>query len=235
MPVILDTSSTTTIQSLIDKARLQLIDEDGTRWTDDELLSWLADGERAIVGMIPSASAVAVVKPLEIGTRQSLPEGGYQLLSVKRNMDDDEITPGRAVRIASREIMDAFNPAWHEDTTAATVQHYMFDPQDPRSFYVYPPNNGTGKLEIVYSVYPADKTSLDETIEVHDIYQTALLNYILYRAHQKDGDFAAGMAVAMNYLQLFMQSVGATEAGSLTNNPNLELGAFDPSTKGTSK
>ena len=234
--VILDTvPSTTAVGTIVSKARLILIDPDGVRWSDSELVGWLSDAERATVMAIPSASSVVYTSPLIAGTRQTIPLKGYMLLSLKRNIAANELSAGRAIRVVSQELMDAFNPDWHTATADPVVQNYMFDPQDSKSFLVFPPNDGTGKVEMIYSVYPAPKSLLTELIEVADIYQTALLNYILSRAYQKDGDFTTGMALANNYLQLFTMALGATEQGSLGNNPNLGQGNFNPAAKGSAK
>lgn len=229
------TPSLTTVGAIVAKARLLLVDPDASRWPDTELISWVTDAERATVMAIPSAAATIYVLPLVSGSRQSMPGTAYQLLSAKRNMGANGTTPGRAVRIASQELMDAFSPDWHSTTPDPVVQNYMFDPEDNKSFHVFPPNDGTGKLEIVYALFPSAKANLTDIIDVADVYQPALLNYVLYRAFQKDGDYTTGMGIAMNYLQLFMTAVGATEQGSLGNNPNLALGNFDPATKGAAR
>ena len=221
--------------SIIDRVRKQLIDPDGTRWSDGELLKWLSDGQRTVVAMAASASSVTSIVPLDAGTKQSIPGDGHMLLTIVRNMGSDGTTPGRACRIVSREILDAQDPDWHDSTPSAVVQNYIFDPQQPLEFYVYPPNTGAGQVQMIYAVLPGEMTSLTDELVVQEIYQTALMDYVLFRAHQKDSDFAAGMTVAMNYLQLFMSYMGQGEKSQLENNPNLQLAAPNPATKGTAR
>lgn len=221
---------TVTVQGIIDRVRTQLIDTDAVqRWSNTELLQWLTDGERTIVAIAPGASSTNATISLVSGTLQPIPANGHMLLSITRN------TSGRAVRVVGRELMDAYNPDWHTATPTSLVQNYIFDPQQPRQFYVYPPNNGTGSVDIVYSVMPAERTSMSDTLEVIDLYQTALVDYILYRAHQKDSDFAAGAAIAANYLQTFLAFMQQGEGSQLANNPNLSLTPFSPETKGAAK
>jgi len=81
--------------------------------------------------------------------------------------------------------------------------NYLFDQQDQTAFYVYPPNNGKGYLQINYSPIPTDLASENSTISVNDIFQTAILDYILYRANSKDAEYAAGVTLAAGYLQTF--------------------------------
>lgn len=225
-----------TAQSIIDRVRLQLIDT-GTvkRWTDAELLKWLSDGQRAIVLASPGNSSSTEIVPLVAGTKQSIPADGNTLLYIIRNTNSTGTTPGRAVRIVSREILDAQNPDWHTSTPTVAAQNYIFDPQQPTEYYVYPPNTGTGHVEMVYSHLPAEMTSLTDTLVVQDIYQTALFDYVMFRAHQKDSDFAAGQQIAAGYLQLFLAATGQRDAGLLQSNPNLQLATPDPSTRGSAK
>lgn len=226
-----------TAQSIIDKVRLQLIDPSGasSRWTDAELLDWVSDGQRAVVAYTAGASSITYVHTLVAGTKQTIPSNGHQLLTVVRNMAADEVTPARATRIVTRDILDTQNPHWHTAASSSVVQNYVFDLQEPRKFYVYPPNDGTGKVELVYSVMPQELTSGSDELVLQEIYQTALFDYVMFRAHQKDSDFAAGQAVAQNYLQLFLSYLTQNEQGELSNNPNLQLGARDPSTRGTAR
>lgn len=221
---------TVVVSSIIDRVRSQLIDT-GTvkRWTDDELIKWVTDGERTVVAIAPGASSVNATVELIPGTLQFIPSNGHMLLSVTRN------TGGRAVRVIGRELIDGFNPDWHVATASSTVQNYIFDPQQPRQFYVYPPNDGTGSLDIVYSIMPAERTALTDTLEVIDLYQTALVDYVMYRAHQKDSDFAAGAGIAANYLQTFLAFMQQGEGSQLSNNPNLALTPFSPDAKGAAK
>lgn len=226
-----------TAQTIIDKVRTQLIDPVGaaSRWTDAELLKWISDGQRAVVAYTAGSSSITYAHTLVSGTKQTIPTNGHQLLTVIRNLAADGVTPTRAVRIVSREVLDAQNPDWHTATTNATVQNYIFDLQEPRKFYVYPPNTGTGKIEIVYSIMPQELATGSDVLVVQDIYQTALFDYTMFRAHQKDSDFAAGQAIAQNYLQLFLSYVTQNEQGQLSNNPNLQLLPPDPSTRGTAR
>ena len=225
-----------TAESIIDRVRIQLIDNGDTyRWSDAELLKWLSDGQRTIVVAAPGNSSSTEIVPLVAGTKQNIPSDGNMLLYIVRNTNAAGTVAGRAIRIVSREILDAQNPDWHTATASATVQNYIFDPQEPTKYYVYPPNTGTGYVEMVYSHLPVDMTSLSDTLVVQDIYQTALFDYVMFRAHQKDSDFAAGQALASTYFQLFAAAIGQRDGGLLANNPNLQLGAPDPSTRGSAK
>lgn len=225
-----------TAQLIIERVRTQLIDEGATkRWSDTELLRWLSDGQRAIVTVSAGTSSTTAVSPLVAGTKQSIPADGHMLLTIVRNTNSAGTSPSRVVRIVSRELIDAQNPDWHTASQTKVAQNYIYDPHEPTKFYVYPPNDGTGNVEMVYSVFPPEMSSLTDEIVVQDIYQTALFDYVMFRAHQKDSDFAAGQALANQYLQLFLAYSQQGENSQLQSNPNLHMAAPSPEARGTAQ
>lgn len=196
--------------AIIDRVRNQLIDTSADqRWSDDELLSFLSEAQKAVVAAIPVAYTKTINHPLIAGTRQPIPADGYVALTVMRNVD------GRAVTPVPRTILDMQYPDWHTEDPEEFVRHFFVEPNDPRAFYCYPPSDGLGQVVIVYSAVPADVTSLSDTLSLEDIYTTALFDFVMYRAHQKDGDYAAGQGVAAGYLAAFAAFLNA-QRGSET-------------------
>lgn len=222
--------------AIINRVRSLLVDEETTpRWTDTELLRHLSDGQRTIAMMQPdSASRISSVQ-LAVGTRQSIPADGQQLLSIIRNMGTNGTTPGRAIRITRREIMDDQVPDWHSVAKANYTTNYMYDPQDQTSFFVYPPSNGTNYVEMNYTFIPDEITSLSDEIELSDMYLTPLTDYVMFRAHQKDADSSAGAQVADMYLKIFTLFIQGGDSAELESNPNLQTTPFNPGTKATAK
>ena len=203
---------TITAQSIIDKAEATLNDDTNVRWTAVELLGHLNDGQRELVAFKPDANSVNAVLPLVRGTRQSLPGNGVQLLKVIRNMGVSGTSPGRAITPASMETLDRTRPDWHIDPDNSAVQHYLFDPRDPKIFYVTPPQPDTpGNVEIVYSASPAD-VGLSDAISIDDIYATALYYFILARAHSKETP-GADVGKAAEYYNLFIGLLGLKAKG----------------------
>lgn len=225
--------------SIINRVRTQLIDQGANgaplRWSDAELLKWLSDGCRTIVAITNSAANRVIAKQLDAGTRQKLPADGHTLLGIVRNTNDDGTKPGRATRIVTREIIDAQNPDWHAMKPTKIVQNYIYDPEDQLAFYVYPPNDGTGYVELNYAVMPGDVTDLGATLVVQDIYQTPLFDYVMFRAHLKDSDYAGGQSAATAYLQAFTTFMGVSETSLSKENVNLQLLGYNPDTKGAAR
>lgn len=226
---------TVTAKTIIDKATIQLIDLANIRWTRSELLSWLNDGMRQIVLIQPSASSTTSVIQLQAGTRQYLPDDGWLLLGIYRNMGTNGATPGRAIRIISREILDSFNPDWNTDTAKAEVRNYIYTNQDQLAFYVYPPNTGTQKIEINYSAQPADLTAETQVIPIFDVFQSALVDYILYRACSKDAEYAPGLQLAQGYMATFVAAIQGKSESEVTNDPSQALSPRNPAVRGTSQ
>ena len=226
---------TVTAKTIIDKASIQLIDLTNIRWTRAELLSWLNDGLRQIVTIQPSASSTTVSKQLAVGTRQYIPTDGWLLLSVYRNMGTNGTTPGRVIRIVSREILDSFNPNWNTVTATAEVRNYMYTDQDQLAFYVYPPNTGTQYIELNYSVQPVDLTLETQPIPIFDVFQSALVDYILYRACSKDAEYAPGVQLSQSYMATFVAAIQGKNQSEITSNPTQSLGPSSPPIRGSAQ
>ena len=47
-------------------------------------------------------------------------------------------------------------PDWHSGLGTVLVKHFVYSERDLKHFYVYPPNTGTGTMELVYSASPLD-------------------------------------------------------------------------------
>ncbi len=209
-------------RAVIEKAQIILQDTTGVRWpSDTELLGWLNDGQREVMVFKPNTNVKNIAIKLATGTKQSLPSDGVQLIDVVRNMGTDGQTPGRAVRIALREILDAQVPNWHSSTAAAEAKHYMYSVLDPKNFYVYPPqpSSGQGYVELVYGATPADAT-INGAITLDDIYQNVLVDYILYRAYSKDTEYAADQNRAAAHQNAYIASLTGKAKMEGAVNPN---------------
>lgn len=194
-----------------------------TRWSVAELLLWIGDGERAVVVMTPNANNVVQQMALVAGTRQTLPAEGWVLISVKRNLTSAGAA-GRALRQVPMALLDAYNPEWHTDPAQPVAWNYAFDVEDRHAFYVYPPNDGTGGVEVNFTKTPLPVTDVSQVLDIDDIYLPALANYVLYRAFAKDSEYAGGAQLSQGYYQAFMQSVGSQEQAEQSDSPNSTFG-----------
>lgn len=229
--------ATIQVNNLVARAATLIQDTTSVRWPTSELIDWLNDGQREIVLLKPQASVKNVSFALTANaTKQSLPGDGIMLIDVTRNMGAGGSTPGDAIRVVSREVLDAQHPSWHADANSeGKVRHYMFDPRDPRNFYVYPrAPSSSWFVELIYSASPAD-TYAGGYIQIDDIYANALLDYILYRAYSKDAEYAQNAQLALAHYTAFSNSLGIKTQNEHTQNPNQVMAAFNPNVPGLAR
>lgn len=201
-------------QSIIRRCVETLQDATSIRWPVAELVRYLNDGQREIIVHRPDAMVTNASRSLSAGSRQSIPAGGTKLIEVVRNTNGNR----RAIRLCSREILDAQSPSWHNLAGVTEIVHYMFDPRDPTTFYVYPPAAASGaSVELVYSALPSDVTepgagsdytAVSGNISVPDIYGNVLQDYILYRAYSKDSTYAGNDGRAAAKYAAFANALG---------------------------
>ena len=215
-----------TAQSLIRRVVETLQDNTSIRWPVSELVRYLNDAQREIILYRPDAAVTNAALPLVAGSRQQLPAGGTKLIDVVRNSAGSR----RAVRIVNREILDAQLPGWHAQTGAAEVLHYMYDPREPRVFYVYPPAVASGaSVDVTYASMPADiaepaegalYTAVTGNLGVPDIHANAVQDYVLYRAYTQDSEYAGNAQRAQAHYQAFANALGIEIKGTIAVAPN---------------
>ena len=223
-------------------ARIKDILQDNTsvRWPEAELIRFINDAQREIVNSRPESSATTSNVQLVAGTKQSLPSGGLRLIKVTRNMSDTSggATGKRAIRLVNVDILNTQEPDWNDPSVSGdaahgtVVKHYIFDEDDPKNFYVYPGVSGNAYVEIVFSNSPTDLNNSSSTISVDDIYANAIVDYVLFRAYQKDSEYAGNAQRAGTHYQLFLNCIGqgsvAQEMISPNNDRTANIGAAAP-------
>jgi hypothetical protein len=211
-------------QSIIRRVVETLQDNTSVRWPISELVRYLNDGQREVVLYRPDAMVTNATVSCVAGSKQSLPSNGAKLIEVVRNAGGSK----RAVRLVNREILDAQTPGWHNLTGAAEVLHFIYDPRDPRVFYVYPPATSSASLDIVYAAYPTDiaepadgalYTAVTGNIGLPDIYGNVLQDYILARCFMKDSEYAGNAQRAQAHYALFASALGIELNASINFSP----------------
>lgn len=220
------------VSDITSRARILLNDQDGTRWLDNELVSWINDAQKLIALTRPDASVSNAALTLVAGTKQSIPAAGFRLLDVVRNLAADGTTGGRSIRHVDREVLDSQDPLWHTTTTSGTIKHFIYDNRDPKNFYVYPPAIAGTKVEAMYSVAPTEiiydgtnattiANTLATNLTVSDIYLEAVLNYVMYRSYSKDAEFSQNPQLAAGYLQTVYSMLGIKTQKDVAFSPDL--------------
>jgi hypothetical protein len=194
-----------TTTSVISRASVLLNDTENIHWAQLELLDWLNDGQRELVLHRPSACVKNTDMLLKQGTKQALPADGNSLVDIPRN------TNGYSIRPTSRQLLDAISPDWHLPTKAkAKVEHFCYAATDPKTFYVFPPSPGGNSVEVIYNANPA-QVGIGNPISVDDIYASALVDYILFRALAKDTDYAPTGPSSGAHYQAFLAAIGVSK------------------------
>jgi len=211
---------------ILERVTDTLQDKDNIRWPREELLRYINDAQREIVLQRPDSSLKTVPQLLTANdTRQVLPTDGVRLIEVTRNLVSGGTQPGKAIRLTSREVLDAQVPLWHATTPVATISHFLFDIRNPRVFYVYPRPTSNVYVETIYSSAPQDLMSENDVLTLDDIYSNAVIAFVLMRAYQKDEDYARNLDAAGMWMQMFNGSIGARTQADGAVNPNNNLGA----------
>lgn len=219
------------------------------RWTSRSLVVALNDGQIAIAKYIPTACSRVDAVKLVPGTKQSINSiasgsiipgdgstaaavNGNALLSVIRNMGTNGLTPGKAIRLVDREVLDLNTPDWHTKTGSA-VTEYVFDPRTPKNFYVTPgvPSATNVWVEASFMADPiavpvggsyAWDGSDTTKVSIDDKFIDDLVSYTTARAYLKDAENAANAGLYATYAQQFISSINAQAAALTGVNPNLK-------------
>lgn len=204
--------ATVKIVDMVDRVQTLIQDTSGTRWPKLELLKWFNDGQREIVMFRPDAKSVYAAFAAVEGTKQTLPSNALRLIGVPRN------TTGKAITQIERRILDEQVPDWHTlpASPASAADHFVYEPMNPKVFWLYPRVAAATSVDIIYSAVPVEVTSADPdladipntTIEVDDIYANAIMDYMMYRAYQKDANYAANGPRASAHYAAFQNGLG---------------------------
>ena len=226
--------------NLLSRIRDILQDTTSVRWPEAEILRYINDAQREIVNYRPESSAKTDNVQLVTGTKQTLPSDGLRLIKVTRNMSDASggASGKRAIRIVNVDILNTQEPDWNDPTVSGdaqhgtVVKHYIFDEDDPKNYYVYPGVNGNAYVEIVYSKVPTDLSSASSNLDIDDIYGNAVIDYVLFRAYQKDSEYAGNGQRAQTHYQLFLNCIGqgmqAQELLRPNNDRTSNIGGMPP-------
>lgn len=208
------------VGDVLNRASRLLQDTAKVRYTNEELLLFFNDAQREVVLHRPDANTVNFNFTCSAGSKQTLGTQDLRLVDVVRNVN------GRVVTQVDRKLLDDTLPNWHNATATLDkkIEHFIYESGDPKNFYVYPNALNTHQLEIVTSRAPSDITvsnfSTDtQTIGLDDLYANAILDYLLYRAYQKDSEFSGSVNQAQMHFQSFANGLGIKTRSDAATDP----------------
>lgn len=121
-------------------------------------------------------------------------------------------TPGKIPRFATKDVMDSTLPTWQQMPTSTVVDVAMLSELTPRLFYNYPPQGVTASsLEVVFVAYPikiSESGLKTEKLELDDIYEVSVIEYMLHRLFDRDSDYPGNLNRSNEHLQKYLASIG---------------------------
>lgn len=206
---------TTLASAILDKAVSTLYDETSVIWNRTVLFNALNEAIGNAAGIRKDIYTRTNSIALTANTvKQAIPADAVVLVNVTRNMGAAGAVPGAAITQVDKETMDRVSPSWTTDTAAAAVIHYMYNPTEPRTLYVWPMPATAFSVEEVLSYVPPDLTAESDAIPIDDIWEQAILFYVISRAYEKrneDGDLGKSDA----YMKRFRDELSTEEVGRL--------------------
>ena len=205
------------VADVLSRAAKALSDIDNVRWTNASKLEYFNDGLLEIAVQKPTAFSRTVELELVEGTLQTVPEAYSGLVRVVRNVEGAAgTTPragGRVVTPARRDILNDQHLDWHNPVNvpfSRIVQHVCADEFEPRQFYVFPGNDGTGIVEAIVSLIPEliESVGAETTAAIDRTYFNALTDYVAYRAYAEDMILNGAPQRAQAHYQLFQAALG---------------------------
>ena len=179
-------AKTNTASTVIARAGLLLGDVNHDRYNEPQLISWIADGQQAILTVSLAANVKRESVSLIQGFEQTAPSDCYKIVEIPRNTSGDMIT---LVPDARTLFID--DPAWTTAAGDATVLHVVEHPGE-KGFTCYPTQPASpGAVDMVYAAYPVAPTQGSDTLGIENEYLDALVNYVVYRALSQDDDNTA--------------------------------------------
>lgn len=206
--------STLTVGWIIDVVEKKIIDEGNADFSEAELVGLYNLSLRLIVSLVPRAYALTQSVLLAAGTLQSIPSNGIKLLDIVRNTGAAGTSNGSNVTPVDPNSMRQMVPSWSSATAAAEIEHFMRLPDMDASFQVYPPSNGAGYVEMVFSAVPPtvvyDDGNVWKTsrIPLSDEFVPAIPDAIMFNAYDDDTDIPGNAQRSQLHYQRVLSLLG---------------------------
>lgn len=204
----------TPAQLIVLRIQEALQDFSGTRWPASELVRHINEGQRFIVTRRPDLKATQVTFNCAAGARQTIPDTAMLLMDVGENATGRKA----AITKVDRKLLDATVPNWLSLPAAGVVEHYTHDLAESRDFMVYPPARAGLQITLNVAEFPTDVpeptapgrlfTTVGGNTDLPADWESALINYGLFRAYSKDAEAGGNAALAATYFGLAKADLG---------------------------
>ena len=207
---------TVNVGDLFDSVSTTLLDQARRTWELPELVSYLNEGLAATANVKPDMYTIQEFVTLAEGISQVIPDAGVALLDVIQNFS------GQVVTQVDAGLLDEANRFWPAATRETDVEHFAADPRDPRRFNVTPPNDGAGKVQLLYGSVPAATGSSGETLPIAASYLAPLTFYVLGKCYAKNSK-KQDLGKATSYMNQWGALIGLKTKGQVAVAPKVAI------------
>ena len=144
----------TRVQEIIKGARITLQDPDGTRWSDDDLIYYINEGQKDIAKQTELFKSTKVIPLTKGQDKYPLPDNLLKLQRVLYNDYKIEIVSTRYMDDLSRnssthnyrrdnqyycnDFINSNRDSWRKDTTTGDIAYVIFDYDNEKELRTYP-------------------------------------------------------------------------------------------------
>lgn len=198
-----------TPQSIISLARYIVNDTDSAlyRQSNDELVKYVNAGLQEACELMPESFRTTG----DFTCTSGQTEQAVNFEDARRLVDVVRIKNGSAVFITDLNTLSQFNPTWATDDAAA-AQNWAPKSGDPLRFYIYPKAPVSQVLEIDYIRNPSTVALEDAIANVPLTWESALADYVVYRAESKDDEHVNSGRAALHYASFVQKITGERAA-----------------------
>ena len=191
----------------------ELNDPSFVTWSEADLIRYLNSAQRQLILVRPDSNSSTENVLLTPGeSKHSLNAGSLRLLEVESNMGSDGLIRGRSLRMVDSESLKTFDRDSQKASKGKTViREIFYNDKAPTIFRTEPAAHATTPvyLELTVSKVPVDIVDPDaDSIDVPDIYEQPLRQYMLHLAFAVEVESQASMTKSRAYLQDFYNSLG---------------------------
>ena len=205
-----------TVDDLLVSAKAILNDAGAVTYTEAELLQGITLACDAVCIYRPDASMTVDTVSLSAGVRQRLPNGGQRVMAA---LSDGT---GAFVRVVDLMDHNAAAPSWRAAAQTPGVQDVMVDERAPGFFWVSPPNDGNGEVELLFSTAPATVTDSTALLPVSDKYAPPVLEWLLYLMFSRDSERSPNNTRAQGHQKTFFDLLGVKTQSDRAFSPSFQ-------------
>lgn len=210
--------------SVIAEARVLVQDNDSTlyRNSDASLVIMVNRALKRIASLRPDLFTATSAVALVAGVTQTAPNYG-------RVIEVFGVTSGIALTETTRELSDRNTPTWRSMTSvaAASLLNWMRHSRNPSKFFVVPPSNGTGTVDVEYTAPPATY-ALNDTIAMLGTYEPAVTDMTVAEIEWADDENVLNQRAEAFYKRAKDVFMGELQTRALTDTEKSGIpGALD--------